>query len=207
MLHRVSWSEWTSVSGKCVWYMQYTARMSHDCHCLAGLVVLVSALRMGDLVSIPAFAMGIYPSEVMPVTWKLVLQWLRCQAPGTIGSVLGLVGPVSVYCDWVRQKVWSAISIPVWQNQFGYNAKNKNSNVNLENTVYTEKNHSTTLVEQKPNIKTATTSQLGLTSRQWRSQISSHGPTGDSCGGWGGASRWCCFFHERPQNPMKVISG
>ena len=22
--------------------------------------------------------------------------------PGVIGSVLGLVGPVSVYCDWVR---------------------------------------------------------------------------------------------------------
>ena len=24
------------------------------------------------------------------------------QVPGVIGSVLGLVGPVSVYCDWVR---------------------------------------------------------------------------------------------------------
>ena len=24
------------------------------------------------------------------------------QAPGDIGSALGLVGPVSVYCDWVR---------------------------------------------------------------------------------------------------------
>ena len=23
-------------------------------------------------------------------------------APGIIGSVLGLVGPMSVYCDWVR---------------------------------------------------------------------------------------------------------
>ena len=33
---------------------------------------------------------------------KLALQWLPCQAPGIIGSVLGLVGPVSVYCDWVR---------------------------------------------------------------------------------------------------------
>ena len=28
----------------------------------------------------------------------LVLQWLPCQAPGVIGSALGLVGPVSVYC-------------------------------------------------------------------------------------------------------------
>ena len=40
-------------------------------------------------------------------------QWLPCQAPGIIGSALGLVGPVSVYCDWVRQKVESATSISV----------------------------------------------------------------------------------------------
>ena len=33
---------------------------------------------------------------------KLAFQWLPCQAPGDIGSALGLVGPVSVYCDWVR---------------------------------------------------------------------------------------------------------
>ena len=25
--------------------------------------------------------------------------------PGVMGSALGLVGPVSVYCDWVRKKV------------------------------------------------------------------------------------------------------
>ena len=31
-------------------------------------------------------------------------------------AALGLVGPVSVYCDWVRQKVWSAASISVWQH-------------------------------------------------------------------------------------------
>ena len=41
---------------------------------------------------------------------------LHCQAPGVIGSALGLVGPVSVYCDWVRWKVWSAASISVWQH-------------------------------------------------------------------------------------------
>ena len=27
---------------------------------------------------------------------------LRSQSPGVIGSALGLVGSVSVYCDWVR---------------------------------------------------------------------------------------------------------
>ena len=32
---------------------------------------------------------------------KLALQWLPCQTPGDIGSALGLVGPVLVYCDWV----------------------------------------------------------------------------------------------------------
>ena len=42
---------------------------------------------------------------------KLALQRLSCQAPGVIGSVLGLVGPVSVYCDWVKWKVGSATCI------------------------------------------------------------------------------------------------
>ena len=37
------------------------------------------------------------------------------QVPGIIVSVLGLVGPVSVYWDWVRWKVWTATSISMWQ--------------------------------------------------------------------------------------------
>ena len=49
-------------------------------------------------------------------TSKLALQWLPCQVPGVIGSALGLVGPVSVYCDWVRWKDGSAPSISVWQH-------------------------------------------------------------------------------------------
>ena len=32
------------------------------------------------------------------------------------GAVLGLLGPVSAYCDRVRWKVWSATSISVWQH-------------------------------------------------------------------------------------------
>ena len=48
---------------------------------------------------------GIFPGRVIPVTQKLALQWLPCQTPGIIGSALGLVDPVSVYCDWVRWKV------------------------------------------------------------------------------------------------------
>ena len=47
---------------------------------------------------------------------KLAPQWLPCQAPRIIGSVLGLVDPVSVYCDWERQKVWPATSLSVWQH-------------------------------------------------------------------------------------------
>ena len=50
------------------------------------------------------------------MTQKLALQWLPCQAPGVIWSALGLVGPVSLYCDWVRWKVWSAASMSVWQH-------------------------------------------------------------------------------------------
>ena len=35
----------------------------------------------------------------------LAQQWPPCQAPGFIGSMLGLAGPVSVYCYWVRYQV------------------------------------------------------------------------------------------------------
>ena len=45
---------------------------------------------------------GIFPGRVIPMTSKLALQWLHCQAPGGIGSAPELVGSVSVYCDWVR---------------------------------------------------------------------------------------------------------
>ena len=30
-----------------------------------------------------------------------ILHWLPCQVPGLTGSALGLVGPVSMYFDWV----------------------------------------------------------------------------------------------------------
>ena len=50
-------------------------------------------------------SMGVFfvvPDRVIPVTKKLVSQWLPCQAPGVIGFELRLVGPISVYCEWVR---------------------------------------------------------------------------------------------------------
>ena len=69
---------------------------------LVGLVLKASASRVADLGSIPTFAVGIFPGWVIPVNYNLIAQWLPCQVPGVIGSVLGLVGPVSVYCDWER---------------------------------------------------------------------------------------------------------
>ena len=49
------------------------------------------------------------PGRVIPVISKLALQWLPCQAPGIIGSALGLVGPVSVYCDLGDVESWICI--------------------------------------------------------------------------------------------------
>ena len=43
-------------------------------------------------------------------TLKWLLQWLPCQAPGVIGSALGLVAPVSVYRDWSRQLALERLS-------------------------------------------------------------------------------------------------
>ena len=50
-------------------------------------------------------APGFFRGRVIPVTSKLALQRRPCQAPGVIGSSLGLAYHVSVYCDWARWKV------------------------------------------------------------------------------------------------------
>ena len=57
---------------------------------------------MAALGSIPAFAVDVFLGRVISVAQQLVLQWLPCQGPGITGSALGLVGPMSVDCDWVR---------------------------------------------------------------------------------------------------------
>ena len=71
-------------------------------HRLGGLVVKASVSRAEDPGFESRLRRDFFRSRVIPVTLKLALQWLPCQAPGVIGSALGLVGPVSVYCDWVR---------------------------------------------------------------------------------------------------------
>ena len=70
---------------------------------LVGPVVKASASRAED----PEFESRLRRDFSGVKAYQLALRWLPCQAPGVIGSVLGLVGPVSVYRDWVRWKVWS----------------------------------------------------------------------------------------------------
>ena len=68
---------------------------------LVGLVVKASVSRAED----PGFESRLRRAFPGVESYKLALQWLPCQAPGMIGSVLLLVDLVSVYCDWVRWKV------------------------------------------------------------------------------------------------------
>ena len=67
-----------------------------------GLVVEASTSTMADVGSIPAFAVGVCPGRMIPVTQKFNTQWQPSQAAADVSSTLGLVGPVSVYCDWAR---------------------------------------------------------------------------------------------------------
>ena len=66
---------------------------------LVGLVVKASASRAED----PRFKSRLH-QDFFGLSHTSDL-------PGVIGSVLGLVGLVSVYCDWVRLNVWSATSV------------------------------------------------------------------------------------------------
>ena len=69
---------------------------------LDGLVVKASASRAEDPGFESRLRRDFFGVESYQGLYKLALQCLPCQAPGVIGSALGLVGPVSVYCDWVR---------------------------------------------------------------------------------------------------------
>ena len=83
---------------------------------VVGLVVKASASRAEDPGFESRLRRDVFGGRVIPVTSELALQWMPCQAPGVIGSALGLAGTVSVYCDWVRWKVGSATFISAWQH-------------------------------------------------------------------------------------------
>ena len=68
---------------------------SHQAHPFVDRLVNLESGRL-------AFAVGLFPVRAIPVTKKLALQRLPKHVAGVIGSALGLVGPVSVYCDSVR---------------------------------------------------------------------------------------------------------
>ena len=70
--------------------------------CLGGLVVKASASRAEDPGFDSRLRRDFSGSSHTSDFKKMVLQWLPCQPPGVLGSALGLVGPVSVYCDRVR---------------------------------------------------------------------------------------------------------
>ena len=66
-------------------------------------MVKASAYRAVDVGSSPTLVADLFPGQVLPVTYiVLTLLWLPCQAPGVTLSALGLVGPVLMYCDWMR---------------------------------------------------------------------------------------------------------
>ena len=83
---------------------------------LVGQVVKASASRAED----PGFESRLRRDFFGVESYQWLKNWhssgYPAKAPGVIGSALGLVGLVSVYCDWVRWKVWSATSISVWQH-------------------------------------------------------------------------------------------
>ena len=69
---------------------------------LIGLLVKASSSRADDPGFNSRLRCGDLGDWVIPVTSKLALQWLSCQVPGVTALALGLVGPVSVYYDWVK---------------------------------------------------------------------------------------------------------
>ena len=78
---------------------------------LVGLVIMASTSRAED----PGFESRLSRIFLRSSHTNDSPVAIPCQAPGVIASALGLVGPVSVYCNWVRWKIVSAASISVWQ--------------------------------------------------------------------------------------------
>ena len=110
----VVWTFSSMLSVLSLWFSTWVNR-------LVGLVVKASASRTTDAVFWFPLSLGgggIFQGQVIPVSYKLALKWLPFQAPGVIGSALGLVGSVSVHCAWVRQSLISNIYLSVAAHTF-----------------------------------------------------------------------------------------
>ena len=84
-------------------------------HRHVGLVVKASALRAED----PGFETRLrrdFSESSHTSYFKIDTPVATLPGAWRFGSVLGLVGPLSVYCDLARRKVGSATSISVWQH-------------------------------------------------------------------------------------------
>ena len=57
---------------------------------------LLAARERQTSVRWPAYAVDLFPGQVIPLT-----KWLPCYSPNSIRSALELVGPVSVCCSWM----------------------------------------------------------------------------------------------------------
>ena len=80
-------------------------------HHLVGLVIKESASRAED----PGFESCLRRGFFRVESYQWLKNWLSSGYPAR-HLALGLVSPVSVYCDWARWKVWSATSISVWRH-------------------------------------------------------------------------------------------
>ena len=70
----------------------------------------VKAVRLsGTAPSVQEIAVPI-TVRVMPVTQNLPLRWLPSRPRAVVGSVLGLVGPASVYFDLLRRQRFCSTS-------------------------------------------------------------------------------------------------
>ena len=83
---------------------------------LIGLMVRASPSRAADFCSIPTFGVDLFLGWHISVTFKLVIQWLPCQAPGVCFRVSAGSGRPCVSILWLGEQIWSATSISVWQH-------------------------------------------------------------------------------------------
>ena len=81
-------------------YLTQSVHQSVDGHRLFGLVVKAFASRAEGQGFESRLRRDFFPGRIILVTSKLALQWLPCQAPGVVGSALGLGEVESLICSF-----------------------------------------------------------------------------------------------------------